>query len=97
MLNTDLRLGVPGTDEDIVDHLIRHGVLSRAMRKNLKAMKGFRTIHHPPLWSNSTTPSRLRSCRNTSEISTNSGRRSSPSCGRRDVVRNSLPEGMADR
>ncbi len=44
MLNTDLRLGVPGTDEDIVDHLIRHGVLSRGMLKSLKAMKGFRNI-----------------------------------------------------
>ncbi|MDD4256129.1 MAG: DUF86 domain-containing protein [Methanofollis sp.] len=44
MLNTDLRLGVPGTDEDIVDHLIQHGVLSRAMLTSLKAMKGFRNI-----------------------------------------------------
>ncbi|WP_235855677.1 type VII toxin-antitoxin system HepT family RNase toxin [Methanofollis fontis] len=44
MLNTDLRLGVPATDEDIVDHLIRHGVLSREMLGNLKAMKGFRNI-----------------------------------------------------
>ncbi|NVO65984.1 DUF86 domain-containing protein [Methanofollis tationis] len=44
VLNTDLRLGVPGTDEDIVDHLIRHGALSRGMLKNLKAMKGFWNI-----------------------------------------------------
>lgn len=44
MLNTDLRLGVPGTDEDIVDHLIQHGVVSREMLNSLKAMKGFRNI-----------------------------------------------------
>jgi uncharacterized protein YutE (UPF0331/DUF86 family) len=44
MLNTDLRLGVPGTDEDVVDHLIQHGVLSREMLTDLKAMKGFRNI-----------------------------------------------------
>lgn len=44
MLNTDLRLGVPGTDEDIVDHLREHGVLSGEMLMDLKAMKGFRNI-----------------------------------------------------
>jgi uncharacterized protein YutE (UPF0331/DUF86 family) len=44
ILNTDLRLGIPGNDEDIFDHLQMHGILSRSMRQNLKAMKGFRNI-----------------------------------------------------
>ncbi len=44
ILNADLRLGVPGTDEDILENLVQHGVLSPGMRQNLKAMKGFRNI-----------------------------------------------------
>ena len=44
MLNSDLHLGVPGTDEDIVDHLLQEAVLSREMLMNLRAMKGFRNI-----------------------------------------------------
>lgn len=35
---------MPGTDEDVVDHLIQHGVLSREMLTDLKAMKG--TVVH---------------------------------------------------
>ncbi|WP_292489750.1 DUF86 domain-containing protein [Methanoculleus sp. 10] len=34
----------PGTDEDILENLVRHGVLTPGMRQNLKAMKGFRNI-----------------------------------------------------
>ncbi len=44
VLNTDLHLGVPGTDEDILENLVQHGVLAPEMRQNLKAMKGFRNI-----------------------------------------------------
>lgn len=44
ILNADLRLGVPGTDENILDNLVQHGVLASATRQNLKAMKGFRNI-----------------------------------------------------
>jgi Uncharacterized conserved protein len=44
ILNADLHLGVPGTDEDILENLVQHGVLTPGMRKNLKAMKGFRNI-----------------------------------------------------
>ena len=44
ILNADLHLGVPGTDEDILDNLVQHGVLTPGMRQNLKAMKGFRNI-----------------------------------------------------
>ena len=42
--NADLRLGVPGTDEDILENLVRHGVFGPEMRQSLKAMKGFRNI-----------------------------------------------------
>jgi len=44
ILNADLSLGVPGTDEDILAHLVQAGVLGRGMREKLKAMKGFRNI-----------------------------------------------------
>jgi uncharacterized protein YutE (UPF0331/DUF86 family) len=44
ILNTDLRLGIPGADDDIFDHLRAHGVLSEIMRQNLKALKAFRNI-----------------------------------------------------
>jgi len=44
ILNADLQLGVPGTDENILDNLVQHGVLAPTMRQNLKAMKGFRNI-----------------------------------------------------
>lgn len=44
ILNADLHIGVPGTDEDILENLVRHGVLTPGMRQNLKAMKGFRNI-----------------------------------------------------
>ena len=44
ILNADLHLGVPGTDEDILENVVQHGVLTPGMRQNLKAMKGFRNI-----------------------------------------------------
>lgn len=44
IVNADLRLGVPGTDEDILENLVRHGVFGPEMRQSLKAMKGFRNI-----------------------------------------------------
>ncbi len=44
ILNADLHLGIPRADEDILENLIRHGVLTPEMRQNLKAMKGFRNI-----------------------------------------------------
>jgi uncharacterized protein YutE (UPF0331/DUF86 family) len=44
ILNADLKLGIPGTDEAIVDHLILHGILTPGMKERLKAMKGFRNI-----------------------------------------------------
>ncbi|MGE4375653.1 MAG: DUF86 domain-containing protein [Methanoculleus sp.] len=44
IVNADLRLGVPVTDEDILENLVRHGVFGPEMRQSLKAMKGFRNI-----------------------------------------------------
>jgi len=44
IVNADLRLGVPATDEDILENLVRHGVFGPEMRQSLKAMKGFRNI-----------------------------------------------------
>ena len=44
ILNADLHIGVPGTDEDILENLVRRGVLPPEARQNLKAMKGFRNI-----------------------------------------------------
>lgn len=44
ILNADLHLGIPGTDEDILENLVQHRVLSPAMQLNVKAMKGFRNI-----------------------------------------------------
>jgi uncharacterized protein YutE (UPF0331/DUF86 family) len=44
ILNADLHLGVPGTDDDILENLVRHGALAPETRQKLKAMKGFRNI-----------------------------------------------------
>lgn len=44
ILNADLHLGVPGSDEDILENLVRHGVFGSGIRQSLKAMKGFRNI-----------------------------------------------------
>ncbi len=44
ILNTDLVLGVPGADEDLLEHLRQRGVISPVMQARLKAMRGFRNI-----------------------------------------------------
>ncbi len=44
ILNADLHIGVPGTDEDILENLVRRGVLPPEARQNLKMMKGLRNI-----------------------------------------------------
>jgi uncharacterized protein YutE (UPF0331/DUF86 family) len=44
ILNTDLSLGIPGEDEDIVDHLVSGRVISESLGMKLRAMKGFRNI-----------------------------------------------------
>ena len=44
ILNSDLHLGIPGGDEEILDNLVQHGVFAEEMRQRLKKMKGFRNI-----------------------------------------------------
>lgn len=44
IINADLNLGIPGSDEDIVENLIKNNILSMKMKEKLKMMKGFRNI-----------------------------------------------------
>ncbi|HJH26775.1 MAG TPA: DUF86 domain-containing protein [Methanophagales archaeon] len=44
IINTDLELGIPGDDEEIVENLVKNTILSEEMREKLKLMKGFRNI-----------------------------------------------------
>jgi uncharacterized protein YutE (UPF0331/DUF86 family) len=44
IINTDLRLGIPRSDDDILGILVRNGVIDDEMRAKLKGMKGFRNI-----------------------------------------------------
>ncbi len=44
VLNADYNLGIPGSDEDIVDNLIRNKILPEDMKEKLGSMKGFRNI-----------------------------------------------------
>lgn len=44
IINTDLELGIPSDDKDIIENLVRNEILSEEMGEKLKAMKGFRNI-----------------------------------------------------
>ncbi|MEA1944362.1 MAG: DUF86 domain-containing protein [Euryarchaeota archaeon] len=44
VLNADYNLGIPGSDEDIVDNLIRNKILPEETKGKLGSMKGFRNI-----------------------------------------------------
>jgi uncharacterized protein YutE (UPF0331/DUF86 family) len=44
ILNSDLKLGVPGEDEDILGHLQHDRILSRDMVQKIRGMKAFRNI-----------------------------------------------------
>jgi len=44
IINTDLELGIPSEDEDIIANLVKNKILSGEMREKLKAMRGFRNI-----------------------------------------------------
>ena len=44
IINADLNLGIPGSDEDILENLIKNNILSMEMKDKLKMMKGFRNI-----------------------------------------------------
>jgi uncharacterized protein YutE (UPF0331/DUF86 family) len=44
IINTDLALGVPGEDADILEHLEENRIISKAMHRKIQGMKGFRNI-----------------------------------------------------
>ena len=44
ILNTDLGLGVPGEDEDILVHLVQNDIITSRMQEKIKGMRGFRNI-----------------------------------------------------
>lgn len=44
IINTDLRLGIPQSDDDIMEILGRNGIIDDEMKAKLKGMKGFRNI-----------------------------------------------------
>lgn len=44
IINADLKLGIPRSDDDILGILVRKGIFDEEMKKKLKGMKGFRNI-----------------------------------------------------
>jgi len=44
VLNSDLMLGVPGEDEDILVHLEAHTIISADLARKIRGMKAFRNI-----------------------------------------------------
>lgn len=44
IINTDLKLGIPREEEDIINNLIKNRILSRKIGEKVKAMRGFRNF-----------------------------------------------------
>ena len=44
IINTDLRLGIPRSDGDILEIMVRKNIIDNKMKEKLKSMKGFRNI-----------------------------------------------------
>jgi uncharacterized protein YutE (UPF0331/DUF86 family) len=44
IINSDLELGIPRDDVDIIENLVKSEILSEEMKEKLKAMRGFRNI-----------------------------------------------------
>jgi uncharacterized protein YutE (UPF0331/DUF86 family) len=44
IINSDLELGVPRDDVDIIENLVKSEILSEEMKEKLKAMREFRNI-----------------------------------------------------
>lgn len=44
IINTDLELGVPGEDEDILDNLVNKDIIRKQIQDKIHSMKGFRNI-----------------------------------------------------
>lgn len=44
ILDTDLRLGIPQSDDNILEIMVANGIINEDMKTKLKLMKGFRNI-----------------------------------------------------
>jgi uncharacterized protein YutE (UPF0331/DUF86 family) len=44
IINTDLNLGLPKKDVDIIENLMKHKIISKKMGEKIKEMKSFRNI-----------------------------------------------------
>jgi uncharacterized protein YutE (UPF0331/DUF86 family) len=44
ILDTDLRLGIPQSDDNILEIMVANGIINKDMKTKLKLMKGFRNI-----------------------------------------------------
>jgi uncharacterized protein YutE (UPF0331/DUF86 family) len=44
IINTDLNLGLPKKDVDIIENLVKHKIISKKMGEKIKEMKSFRNI-----------------------------------------------------
>jgi len=44
IINTDLNLGLPKKDVDIIENLVKHKIISKEMGEKIKEMKSFRNI-----------------------------------------------------
>jgi uncharacterized protein YutE (UPF0331/DUF86 family) len=44
IINTDLNLGLPKKDVDIIENLVKHKIISKKMGDKIKEMKSFRNI-----------------------------------------------------
>jgi uncharacterized protein YutE (UPF0331/DUF86 family) len=44
IINTDLNLGLPKKDVDIIENLVKNKIISREVGEKIKEMKGFRNI-----------------------------------------------------
>jgi uncharacterized protein YutE (UPF0331/DUF86 family) len=44
IINSDLKLGIPSSEEDIIENLVRSEILSAELGETLNRMRGFRNI-----------------------------------------------------
>ncbi|PKL64206.1 MAG: DUF86 domain-containing protein [Methanomicrobiales archaeon HGW-Methanomicrobiales-3] len=44
IINSDLVLGMPIEDDDILEHLVNNDIISKALYRKIQGMKGFRNI-----------------------------------------------------
>jgi uncharacterized protein YutE (UPF0331/DUF86 family) len=44
IINTDLNLGLPKKDVDIIENLVKHKIVSKELGEKIKGMKSFRNI-----------------------------------------------------